>query len=305
MRKDEFRTPLIQSGALLVAIVFIISLIPSGDGMSVGSVIGAIFTGIFKLILFILALALGVALAIATLFGIFIGAVALQSPQRASEIYAETKIRLSTLIQNALACRSEASSWNLPSSKIADTAISQEEYVQMKDRISSLQNANLQLQGDVSSLHSKNAQLQDDLHGLTRMVDELKESEQKIKDLISELSVKIKEEPDVELKNQIQKLEVMVSQTNQSIADLAGRLESLESSSMALSPETQSGGIFSYIENEQHRALLSAKVQEGITRDLTYAQFDEFLTGALPAELDKVIKDHPSLTKDYIRSLRK
>ena len=47
------------------------------------------------------------------------------------------------------------------------------------------------------------------------------------------------------------------------------------------------------------------KVTEAISQGLTYAQIDEFLTNTLPADLDKIIKDHPALTKNYIRNLRR
>lgn len=287
-----------QSGALLVAIVFVISLVPSGDGMSVGSVIGALVSGIFKFILFALALAIAVAVSIAALIGIFIAAIALQSPEQASDIYTETKVRILSLIQNSFASRSI-------STESADTGISQEEYDQMKSTISSLQNTNTQLKTDLSTLGAKNTQLQDDIHGLTNMVDDLKESEAKITSLIAELSTKIEKEPDTEIKTQIQLLEEMVKKTNENIADLSGRLEALEEAATEPAATAPTGGIFSYVENEEERALLTKSVEEGISKDLTYAQFDEFLTEALPADLDKIIKDHPSLTKDYIRSMRK
>lgn len=298
MKNNEFRTPLIQSGALLVAIVFIISLIPSGDGMSVGSVIGALFTGVFRIILFLLALSLAVVISITVLVGIFIAAVALQSPERAAEIYTGTKTRVSELIQDLLACRSI-------STESADTGISQEEYDQMKSTVSSLQSTNVQLQIDISSLQSRNTQLQDDIHGLTRMVDDLKDSETKIKDLISQLSAKVEAEPDSDLKNQIQKLEEMVGKTTENLASLAGRIESLEESATQPATGALSGGIFSYIVKDDDRALFISKIEEGTAKEMTYAQFDEFLTESLPAELDKILKEHPSLTKDYIRSMRK
>lgn len=298
MKNSEFRTPLIQSGALLVAIVFIISLIPSGDGMSVGSVIGALFTGVFRIILFLLALALALVISVAVLVGIFLAAIALQSPEKAAEIYTATKTRVSELIQNALACRSS-------STETADTGISQEEYDQMKSTISSLQITNVQLQNDISSLQDRNTQLQGDIHGLTRMIEDLKDSESKIKDLISQVSAKVEAEPDSDLKNQIQKLEGMVSKTTESIAHLAGRIESLEESATQPVSGSQTAGIFSYIVTDEERALFARKVEEGAAKEMTYAQFDEFLTESLPAELDKILKEHPSLTKDYIRSMRK
>ena len=132
-------------------------------------------------------------------------------------------------------------------------------------------------------------ELQDDIHGLTTMVDELKESETKIKELISELSAKVKEEPDTELQDQIGKLEEMVGKTNLNIADLAGRLEALEEVATSPSSEEQTGGIFTYITDEEQRALFIEKVQEGVGKDMTYAQFDDFLTESLPGDLDKVI----------------
>ncbi len=298
MKNNEFRTPLIQSGALLVAIVFIISLIPSGDGMSVGSVIGALFSGVFRLILFVLALSLALVVSIAVLIGVFIAAVALQSPEKASEIYAATKTRLSALIQDTIGNRSI-------STESADTGISQEEYDHMKTELSSIQKKNLTLQNDVTALNSKNAQLQGDLHGLTAMVNELKDAEAKINTLITDLSAKVKEDPDTELKGQIKKLEDMYLKTNENITHLAGRLEALEEAATEPTTEAQTGGIFSYIESDEDQTLFTKTVEDGIANDLTYAQFDGFLTETLPAELNQIIKDHPSLTKDYIRSMRK
>lgn len=304
MKKSEFRTPLIQSGAVLVAIVFIISLIPSGDGLGVGAVIGALVSGIFKLFLFLVALVLSIGVAIAVMIGIFLAAIALKSPQQAADIWSETKVRLAGLIQNTLACRAEAPSCATVNSQTVETGISQEEYDQMKSMISSLQNANSQLQGEVAVLSSTNSKLQEDITSLTTMVDELKESETKIKELISELSAKVKEEPDAELVSQIARLEEMVIKTNGSITDLAGRLAALEEAATVSGVDTVSGGIFAYFESEDQRTLFINAVTDGVAKELTYAQFDEFLTESLPADLDKVIKDHPSLTKDYIRSMR-
>ena len=64
-------------------------------------------------------------------------------------------------------------------------------------------------------------------------------------------------------------------------------------------------GIFTYIEEGSDQALFIEKIEEAIILEMTYAQIDEHLTESLSAELCKIIKDHPSLTKDYIRSVRK
>jgi hypothetical protein len=79
------------------------------------------------------------------------------------------------------------------------------------------------------------------------------------------------------------------------------RLKGLEST---LKPVPVSG-IFSYIEKEEEQSLFIQKVEAALSEERTYAQIDEYLTANLPPELDKIIKDHPALTKNYIRSLRK
>jgi hypothetical protein len=45
-------------------------------------------------------------------------------------------------------------------------------------------------------------------------------------------------------------------------------------------------------------------VEEAVSQELTYAKIDEYLTENLSPELDQIIKDHPSLTKTYIRTLK-
>ena len=306
MKNNEFRTPLLQSGAILLAIIIIISMVPSGDGVGVGTMIAGLFSGIFKLLIFLIGLTLAVGVAIAVLIGVFLAAIALQSPEKAGEIWKTTKSRLEGLIQESVSCSCEENKeCTVEEVATVDIGITQEEYDQMKSTISSLQSANSQLQAEVSTLNGKNAKLQEDITSLTTMVDELKESETKINELIAELSTKVEQDQSAELKEQIKQLEEMATKTNQSIADIAVRLEALEEITTSPADGDQTAGIFSYIEGDDDRALFTAKVQEGVSKELTYAQFDEFLTQELSAELDKVIKDHPSLTKDYIRSMRK
>jgi len=297
MKNNEFRAPLIQSGVLLVAIVLIISMVPSGEGMGVGGFIGAAVSGFFNLILFLIALTLAIGISVVVLIGIFIGAIALQSPEKASSLYRATKQSFANILQNAVA--------GSQTTDTSDAGISQEEYDIMKNQFVSLQDANQKLQNDVSTLNSKNKKLQEDLHGLTLMVDELKEAEAKINELIHNLSAKVDEDPDSGLKEQILKLEEMYAKTNESIATLAGRIEAIESASAKPAVDIQSAGIFQYMESEDDKKLFADKVLEGVSKELTYAQFDSFLSESLPAELDQIVKDHPSLTKDYIRSMRK
>lgn len=300
MKKSEFRTPLIQSGAILLAVIVVISIIPSGDSMSVGGAIGSFFTGIFKFLLFLIALAVSLVVSIAVLVGIFLGGVALQSPEKASEMWGDFKFKLSALLQEV----TSKCSGSAPAA--CEPGISEEECNQMKNEISSLQGTNLKLQGSVSALESKNDQLKADITDLTAMVDKLKASEEKINTALAELADKVEQEPDTGLQNQVTSLEEMCKATTSSIEELAGKLLALEKQAApaANSEANLAGGIFSYIESESDTELFIATVEEAISQDMTYAQIDDFLTENLSAELDQIIKDHPSLTKDFIRSKR-
>lgn len=296
MKKSEFRTPLYQSGAILLAVIFVISIIPSGDSMSVGSIIGSVVSGFFKFILFLIAMALSIVVCISALVGIFIGAVALQSPEKAGEFWGDFKVKLAGLFQ----CDSAAQEM-CTTKQVCDTGISEEEYTTMKGDLSALQATNKKLQDNVTELESKNGKLTQDMQDLAKMVDDLKESEEKINATLAELSEQVKQDPDAALTEQVKKLEEMYTATNGAIEDLAGKLQALEESGS----DDQQGGIFSYIESKDDQTLFTMAVQEAVSKEMTYAQIDEFLTENLSEELDQIIKDHPSLTKDYIRSMRK
>jgi chromosome segregation ATPase len=190
-----------------------------------------------------------------------------------------------------------------------------EEYDRMRQEIAQLQEKNSTLQGHINGLTGDNTLLQnvvDDLQGensglkkkieeLSLAVENLQGSEIEIKNLVEKLTEKIQAGADLELKNQIKSLEELHEDTHTKIEVLMERLKGLEST---LKPVPVSG-IFSYIEKEADQSLFIQNVESALSQERTYAQIDEYLTAKLPPELDKIIKDHPALTKNYIRSLRK
>ena len=95
----------------------------------------------------------------------------------------------------------------------------------------------------------------------------------------------------------------MVEKLEAENALLQTKIEELNQASAQKQPATT--GIFSYIDKEEYRTLFVNKVEEAIRQELTYAQVDEYLSKTLPSDLIKIIKDHPSLTKNYIRSIRR
>lgn len=297
MKKNEFRAPLIQSGAILLAVIVVFSMVPSGDSLTIGSAIGSLIGGFFKFILFLIALGIGVGTCIAALVGIFLAAIAMQDTEKASRIWGELKEKLSG--SGGACCAQQETA-------VSEPAISQEEYDKMKSELSSLQQTNRKLQGDVSALSSDNDKLKQDIQGLSEMIEELKASEEKINTTLAELSAKVEQEPDSGLQEQIAKLEEMCKATAASIEELAGKLQALEHEAAPAddSKADLEGGIFSYIEDNDDKELFVVAVEEAVSQEMTYAQIDEFLTENLSPELDQIIKDHPSLTKDFIRSKR-
>ncbi len=156
-------------------------------------------------------------------------------------------------------------------------------------------------QDNVTQLADENSALKQRIAEMSVAIDHLQNSEQEIKDLVEKLTTKIEAGSDQELADQIKKLEQLYGETHSKIENLVERLNTLESG-LKQAPVS---GIFTYIEREEDQSLFMEKVEEALSREMTYAQIDEHLTKTLSSELDKIIKDHPALTKNYIRALRR
>jgi predicted nuclease with TOPRIM domain len=307
MKKSEFRTPLIQSAAVLGGVLILFAIIASSGASGSGGGILAIIFGIGNLILFFIGMGIALIFSIALLIAIFLAAVAMVDSEQAAKMYSDLKknFALNALALNKLCCASNASG----------IGITTEEYERMKQEIAQLQEKNVLLQGNlegltgdnallqsnIDTLHGENSALKSKIEGLSVAVDNLRNSEKEIKDLVEKLTEKIQAGADQELKSQIKKLEQLHADTHIEIKDLMDRLNTLES----VLKQAPVSGIFTYIEKEADQTLFIQKVEESLAQDMTYAQIDEYLTKNLPAELDKIIKDHPALTKNYIRNLRR
>ncbi len=306
MKKNEFRTPLIQSAAVLGGVLVLFAIVASSEASSAGGGILAIIYGIGNLILFFIGMGIALVFSIALLIAIFLASVAMVDSEQASKMYSDLK---KNFAQIALSLNKQ-----YRETSIFDIGITKEEYDRMKQEIVDLQGKNLKFHGKikelnndnsllqvvVNKLHAENSDLKENIEELSRAVEKLQGSERDIKSLVEKLTEKIQAGADPELKDQIKKLELLHRDTHHEIETLISRLEALESS---INPPTKSG-IFTYIEKEEDQSLLIQKVQEALTQDLTYAQIDDYLSDNLPPDLGKIVKDHPVLTKNYIRSLR-
>lgn len=307
MKNNEFKTPLLQSAAILGGVLVLFGIISSsGASSSGGGILGIIF-GIGNLILFCIGLTIALLFSIAVLIAIFLAAVAMVDSEQASLMYSDLKknFALNALQLNKLFCDSAT----------AGMSINQEEYEQMKLAISQLQERNLLLQeniaaladdktllqDDIDSLNGENQTLKEKIDGLTATIGHLQSSEAEIKNLVGNLTEKIQAGADQELQEQVMKLDQLHANTHNDIETLMERLKTLETG-LKQAPVS---GIFAYIESEEDQSLFIQKVEEALAQEMTYAQIDEYLTSNLPPALDKIIKDHPALTKNYIRNLRR
>ena len=309
MENNEFRKPLIKSAFIIIAVFLLFALISSSDGNSSGSGILAIFSGIGNLILFVIGLTFSLGFSIAVLIAIFLGAVGMESPSTASQMYVDLKKNFALNVKNLSECFSccETSS---------NCGISEEEYNQMKDEIGLLSETNIDLHKkigaltddnstldtSVNAIRTENDALKDKLTLLSQDVENLMTSDQKVNEIVSTLTAKFDSVPTDELKVQISKLEELQSETSSKIDKLTAQLDEFTSTPEQTTPAPD--GIFSYIEDKEDKTLFIMSVEDAVSKGMTYAQIDEFLTENLSTELDATIKGHPSLTKKYIRSVR-
>ena len=177
----------------------------------------------------------------------------------------------------------------------------QEKNVLLQGKIKRFAADNTLLQSGMDTLTGENSVLKDKIDELSEAVVHLQGSEKEIKTLVDSLTAKVNAGADQDLKNQLGKLEQLQKDTTEAVDGIMNRLKVLETGLK----QAPTAGIFTYIENEADQALFIQKVEEALAQEMTYAQIDEYLTKTLSPDLDKVIKDHPSLTKSYIRNIRR
>lgn len=96
MNNNQFRRPLLQSAAILAGVIILAAIAASSGDSNSGGFLGVI-VGIGQTILFVFGLVVGIGVCIATLIGIFLAAVAMVSPQQASEIYTDLKSKFAAM----------------------------------------------------------------------------------------------------------------------------------------------------------------------------------------------------------------
>lgn len=309
MENNEFRKPLIQSAVIIGAIVILIAMLsPSPGSTTAGGGALSVFSGIGNTILFVLGLSFALAFSIFVLVAIFLGAVALNSPESAAEMYSDLKKNFSQnllIYKDRFSCCSSSSNINISEEEyntmIQEISQLRENNIQFEEKITSLENDLHSLNQNFSALASENATLKVQFEELEQVVQSLGSLEKERESAIADLTSRIENQSDNDLKKQLLELSRLQEEAQKGISSFSERLDALENS-LKQSP---TAGIFSYIESKEDQKLFTKAVEEAVSQDMTYSQIDAFLTEKLNPELDQIIKEHPALTKTYIRNKKR
>lgn len=234
MSNNNLKSPLLQSAGIVAAVVVLILIVGSSGSSSAGGGIVALFAGLGNAILFAIGMSIAIALSITILIGIFLAAVAMSDKDEASKMYEGLKKNFAALLL-ALSCTS-------CNDNNATSGVSEEESSAMKEELATLQGKNnklqvtldsvladnTEMQNIVSALDTDNATLKTKVDGLSGTVLTLQESETKINELVAQLSAKIEDTNDHELKEQISGLEQLQSSTKNEIEAIGTRLAEVE-----------------------------------------------------------------------------
>ena len=338
MSNNLLRAPLIKSAVLLAVFTLIIYLTVTSHEGSVWSSLGTIFFAVFKAAQLGVGLILALILCLAVLIGIFLGCVAMVSTDSATKMYNQLRrILLEKLdFVKTFLKKEEDQNAGMSFDELRGT---------LKDEMaghveSSLHNIRKPIEESLQGLQTRIEKIElDDSYTVISdrlQVQEVKlgvveDAEGKGKDDIQKLGVQFEEitqqvqkmSPDegmAALTERITSLESKKNEVESLCTSLAQKVESLqeevdELKTMRPGDEQEAAEqdvddegehrLFSYIENSQDKEKITQLVAEGIKNEMTYAQIMDQLTGETDEATAEAITAHPSLTKDYIRYIKK
>lgn len=311
MNRNDFRNPLIQSGIVLLVVFLLIAIVANAGPNGVIGSIAALVTGIFKAILFVIALLIGILVSIAILIGIYIAAVSFGSSERGSEVFNQVKdsvisfyTKLTGSVATKRAARAEkkqvaAAQSSAPPAPPAAAAVQNDEVKELWKNLNSLQVSIQELQTGQSALTEELAAIKQGAHSHdddagTEQLEALANAQQSLSENLADLTNRV--ESDM---GRLTDLENSYSNTCEKLKEEIAELHKKTSV-----PETVSG-ILSYIDRTEDRDLITEKAEEAISRGMTYNQTDEFFKASLDAQVYQVLAEHPRLTKDFLRSIKK
>ncbi len=338
MKQQEMQKPLVQTALVLLGVILLIGFVAGSDAQGIFSGIGSIVKGVFFSVLFAFALALALVISVIFLFAIFLGAVALYSQDTAKDLYNKLIQGIINLYTTwfppkaSVAVEEESpdtsttaespSSMTTTKPQVTEQPVSNPESDLIADLRAELSTEISSLSSSVAALGEQNkafnssintlketveAAPQDDMTGkIEQLENQQADLTQKLAQCLDKLDT-ISSAADEGIKlakqqgNELNTVKSEISSYSSVVAELRQMIESVSVDSTEIHEHHR---IFNYLEKDEDKKKFAELIAEAITKELTYAEIDEFLSKSLSKEVDTAIKEHPSLTKQYIRDCK-
>ena len=333
MKNNALRAPLIKSAVLLAVLSLIIYLTISSPEGSIWSSLQAIFYTVFKAAQLGVGLILALGLCFIVLGGIFFGCVAMISTDNAKKMYndllqyvSDKAGSMKSLIQIDGKLGSRGNSRGFPASLNKNLA-------GLQASVKNLEQSWRAMDERIGALLSRVEQIEQD-ESITKLSDWLRKEEEKTEGVQESLAQfdqqlqQMKEQSSLSV-GAMQKVtgrtEVLENQNSEAfstVSSLEKRIEALASKLESVQPVHEKGEkkqvegaleqknnieprLFSYVENPKDKEKLQQIVTETMQEEMTYAQVIEHLSKNVGKKTAKVLAEHPSLTKEFIRECRR
>ena len=326
MNKKDFKNPLIQSGAILLLVFLLISIVAGSGSQGVLSSIGALISGIFSTVIFIIGLGIAIVVSIAVLVGVYLAAVYFYSADKGRNLVDQLKAALCSLYSKVKGTQLKArftapkTSESEPEAKAAAAARQSVEPAPLKQSSATQAAAEPPaynwtiLESKIDSLDSRLSELAQSSSANSEWISSLQKRLDELSvDAAGEEKLAAVEETHQKLSEQLQAIGTEVEASSAHIQkleqqfgeDLNGLKEELAALHDKTSVPEVISGILSYIDSAEDRDKITDKAKEAIARGMTYAQIDDFFKASLSPEVYQELAAHPRLTKDFLRSIKK
>ncbi len=326
MNKKDFKNPLIQSGAILLLVFLLISIVAGSGSQGVLSSIGALISGIFSTVIFIIGLSIAIVVSIAVLVGVYLAAVYFYSADKGRNLVEQLKAALCSLYSKVKGTQVKArftapkTSESEPEAKAAAAAKQSVATAPLKQSPAKQAAAEPPaynwtiLESKIDSLDSRLSELAQSSSANSEWISSLQKRLDELSvDAAGEEKLAVVEETHQKLSEQLQAIGTEVEASSAHIQkleqqfgeDLNGLKEELAALHDKTSVPEVISGILSYIDSAEDRDKITDKAKEAIARGMTYAQIDDFFKASLSPEVYQELAAHPRLTKDFLRSIKK
>ncbi len=338
MKNKELQASLIKSGIILVLCIFFIYAFAVGDSGGITGTISSIFSGA----VFIVGLIIALTVSVVAMFAIYFGILAMYGGDTCRKTYEELKDNLrdsGNPLPKSLGSSCCSTKEAAPAISDDDIAPLRDGHSALKSEIAAVAGSVQSLESTVSSLSSSVTTATDDINTLSEANEAAREtleslaSTATVEESISKVSAEVSslQKSLTPVTDKLAALEESIASlssdddsdapdvqqiVNDAIASLKDEISTIKDSVNALaSTESPAAKKSDTDDSEEHRMLsyftkkadknkFVKHVNDAIAKEMTYAQIGEYLNDNLPAALSEIIADHPSLTKDYIKTCR-